>query len=190
MSELKRRPPRRRREGITDYRARYRMVKSTRPRLVVRRTNRHVIVQLVQSRAGGDLTVFTVNSASLRKFGWKAGLKNTPAAYLTGYLAGLIAKSKGFSEAIADIGMRTPSKGARVFAVVKGAIDAGLSIPASEEVFPDDSRVRGEVIAEHVESLGAEAAKRFSASDLETLRNLPEHFEEVLDRIRGSVRAG
>jgi large subunit ribosomal protein L18 len=80
--------------------------------------------------------------------------------------------------------MRTPSKGARVFAAIKGAIDAGLRIPASEEIFPDEARIRGEVIAEYVRSLGEEAKERFSASDVELLKDLPSHFEEVLERIR------
>ncbi|MCS7094721.1 MAG: 50S ribosomal protein L18 [Thaumarchaeota archaeon] len=186
MSELKRFPPRRRRLGMTDYRRRYRMIKSRKPRLVVRRTNRHFIVQLVEPKVGGDKTVLTVNSKALKRYGWRAGLKNTPAAYLTGYLAGALARSKGYSEAVADIGMRTPSKGARVFAAVKGAIDAGLSIPMSEDVLPDESRTRGEVLSEHVNSLGDQGASMFSASDLEALRDLPSHFEEVLRRIRSS----
>jgi large subunit ribosomal protein L18 len=184
MAVLKRMPPRRRREGVTDYRARLKLVKSGKPRLVVRRTNRYVIVQLVESKAGGDRTVLTVTSKVLARYGWRAGTKNTPAAYLTGYLAGKLAVAKGYTEAIADIGMRTPSKGARVFAAIKGAIDAGLRIPASEEIFPDEARIRGEVIAEYVRSLGDEARERFSASDVELLKDLPSHFEEVLERIR------
>ncbi|MCS7117340.1 MAG: 50S ribosomal protein L18 [Thaumarchaeota archaeon] len=190
MSELKRFPPRRRRSGTTDYRKRYRMVRSGRPRLVVRRTGTHFIVQLVEPKAGGDRTILTVNSGVLRRYGWKAGLKNTPAAYLTGYLAGALARSKGYSEAIADIGMRTPSKGARVFAVMKGAIDAGLSIPTSEDVLPDESRIRGEVLSEYVSSLGEQGVERFSASDLEVLRDLPSHFEEVLRRIKAELPTG
>jgi large subunit ribosomal protein L18 len=184
MAVLKRIPPRRRREGVTDYRARLKLVKSGKPRLVVRRTNRYVIVQLVESKAGGDRTVLTVTSKALARYGWRAGTKNTPSAYLTGYLAGRLAVAKGYTEAIADIGMRTPSKGARVFAAIKGAIDAGLRIPASEEIFPDEARIRGEVIAEYVRSLGDEARERFSASDVELLKDLPSHFEEVLERIR------
>jgi large subunit ribosomal protein L18 len=32
--------------------------------------------------------------------------------------------------------------------------------------------------------LGEEARERFSASDVELLKDLPSHFEEVLERIR------
>ena len=53
MAVLKRMPHRRRREGVTDYRKRLKLVKSGKLRLVVRRTNRYVIVQLVESKAGG-----------------------------------------------------------------------------------------------------------------------------------------
>ncbi len=185
MAVLKRIPPGRRREGITDYRARLKLIKSGKARLVVRRTNRYVIVQLVEPRSGGDRTVLTVTSRALARYGWRAGTKNTPAAYLTGYLAGKLAVERGYTEAIADIGMRTPSKGARVFAAIKGAIDAGLRVPASEEIFPDEERIRGEVIADYLRSLGDEAGERFSASDPELLKDLPSHFEEVLERIRG-----
>ena len=40
-------PFRRRREGKTDYYQRTRLVVSDVPRMVVRKTNRHIIVQLV-----------------------------------------------------------------------------------------------------------------------------------------------
>jgi large subunit ribosomal protein L18 len=65
---------------------------------------------------------------------------------LTGYLAGLRAKSRGVSGAILDIGLNPPVKGSRIYAALKGAVDAGLEVPHSPDILPDDSRVSGEHI--------------------------------------------
>jgi len=62
---LKRMKPRRRRQGKTDYRKRLKLVKSGIERLVVRRTNRRIIVQLVRSKHGGDETLAAVSSDML-----------------------------------------------------------------------------------------------------------------------------
>ena len=194
MSMLKRMPPRRRRQGLTDYRKRYKLVKSGLPRLVVRKTNRYIIVQVVKSREGGDETLLTVTSKKLSEFGWKAGFKNLPAAYLTGLLAGVLAGKKGVEKAIADIGLHSPVAGSRVFAAVKGFRDAGVEIPASEEVFPDEERLRGEHIKKYYEMLrgGGEAVEttQFSRVPGEIYMNLDKHFEEVRERILREADGG
>jgi large subunit ribosomal protein L18 len=73
------------------------------PRLVVRKTNNQIIVQVIRSRLGGDETILTITSRKLRDYGWRASLKNTPAAYLTGLLAW--APSKG-QDREGDLGYR------------------------------------------------------------------------------------
>ena len=47
---------------------------------------------------------------------------------------------------IIDFGLQTPVKGSRIFAVVKGAIDAGLKIKSSDEVMPSQERISGKHI--------------------------------------------
>ncbi|EDY35873.1 hypothetical protein ABOONEI_1072, partial [Aciduliprofundum boonei T469] len=86
----------------------------------------------------------------LKKYGWKGSFKNTPAAYLTGYLAGKLALKKGIEEAVLDIGLQSPVKGSRVFAALKGMVDAGLYVPHSEEVYPSEDRIKGEHISEEI----------------------------------------
>ena len=54
MTYYLRAPPKRRRKGLTDYRKRLKLVKSGLPRFVVRKTNRYIIVQITESKAGGD----------------------------------------------------------------------------------------------------------------------------------------
>ena len=134
---------RRRREGRTNYYRRRRLLLSRKPRLVIRKTNTKVIVQLVSAKVVGDITHASAISSELAAHGWDAGKNNTPAAYLTGFLAGLRAKSRGVTEAILDIGLNPPTKGSKIYAALKGVIDAGLSIPHDPEILPDDERLLG-----------------------------------------------
>lgn len=183
-------PKRRRREGKTNYYKRYIMVLSRRLRLVVRRTLKYVIAQLVAFSPEGDKTLVAAHSRELiKRYGWKASGDNTPAAYLTGYLLGLRAIKAGYKEAIADIGLHRPTRGARVFAVVKGAIDAGMKIPVGEEVIPDDDRIKGVHIASYADFLERNDPERYQRMFSGYLsvglrpQDLPEHFEEVKGRI-------
>ncbi len=183
-------PRRRRREGKTNYHVRYKMIRTKRIRVVVRKTNKYIIVQFVYPTPIGDYTLAAAHSRELVKyFGWKAGTKNTPAAYLTGLLAGLRAKKLGIEEAIPDIGLHRPTRGAKVFAAIKGVIDAGIKVPCSEEVIPSEDRIRGETIAKYAEMLAEQDPEKFRRQFSLLLRNgfdpreLPKHFEEVKNRI-------
>jgi len=93
----------------------------------------------------------------LKKLGWTGSTGNLPAAYLTGYLAGKRAAAKGVTTAVLDLGRQHPTKGGRLFAVLKGLLDAGLQIPHDEGVLPDPERVQGA-------HLGGDAAERFRAT--------------------------
>ena len=184
MSLLKRMPPKRRRLGLTDYRKRLKLVKSGLPRLVVRKTNKHIIVQVIKPKFGGDETILTVTSKKLREFGWKASLKNTPAAYLTGLLAGLLIKSK-IDKAVLDIGLHRPSKESKVFAAALGFKDSGIEISVGEEIPPEEDRIKGAHISSYYRSLKESGAEtiQFSRSDESVYANLEAHFEEVKNRI-------
>ena len=52
---------RRRREGRTNYHARTKMVVATRPRMVVRKTNRHIICQIITAHMEDARTHEAVN---------------------------------------------------------------------------------------------------------------------------------
>ncbi len=140
---------RRRREGRTNYHARTRLVVATKPRMVVRKTNRHIICQIITAHMDGDRTHVAVNSSELRKLGYEGSLNNTPAAYLTGMLLAVRALKAGQEGAILDIGLHRASRGARVFAALKGAVEAGFDIPHNEDILPTDERCKGEHIAEY-----------------------------------------
>lgn len=139
---------RRKRKKKTDYKKRLGLLKSGLPRLVVRKSNKHVIVQLVKYESEGDKVTASAHSKDLKKFGWKYSTSNLPAAYLTGLLCGKRALNKT-KDAILDLGKQSLTKGSGIYAALKGAIDAGMNIPADESVFPPEARVSGEHIAAH-----------------------------------------
>ncbi len=101
---------RRRREGRTDYYQRTKLVVADAPRMVVRRTNRHIIVQMVIAEMEGDKTLVSANSAELEKYGYTGATANTPAAYLTGLLFAAKAKKAGQDRAILDIGLNRATR--------------------------------------------------------------------------------
>src|SRR6266705_1471515 len=76
-------PYRRRREGKTDYKLRRALVKSGKPRAVVRLTNKYVTVQITDATITGDIVRASASSRELPKLGWKGGLGNLPSAGLT-----------------------------------------------------------------------------------------------------------
>lgn len=141
---------RRRREGSTNYQKRLSLLKSGKVRLVVRRSNKHITCQLVQYNRTGDKVLASATSKSLEKLGWKHSGKNLPAAYLTGYAVGVAAKKAKVSEAILDHGLYDKTQGSRIYAALKGAIDAGLTVPHGEGLFPSEDRISGAHINEKV----------------------------------------
>ncbi len=187
---LLRMKPRRRREGRTDYRKRLALVKSGLERLVVRKTNRRIIAQLVKSKAGGDVTIINVSSDMLSSYGWKASYKSTPAAYLTGFLLGRKALEKGFKKAILDIGVQRSVKGSRLYAVVKGALDAGLEVPVSTEMLPDEDRILGKHITNYYRLVKqSQTGYQFSKMDGDVVQNLESHVfavREIISRGGGN----
>ncbi len=130
---------RRRLEAKTDYHARVSLLKSAKPRLVIRKTNRHIIAQFVESKLAQDKVIFGVNSKELLQKGWpkeNAGsLKSRAAAYLTGFMLGKKASGK-IKEAIFDLGLHRNVKKSRIYSALKGVIDAGIKVPCSEESLP------------------------------------------------------
>ncbi|MFB6311209.1 MAG: 50S ribosomal protein L18 [Salinirussus sp.] len=171
-------PMRRRREARTDYHQRLRLLKSGKPRLVARTSNKHVRAQLITPGPEGDRTLAAARSDDLAEFGWAAPTSNLPAAYLTGALAGRRAIAADVTEAVLDIGLHSPTPGGKVFAVQEGAIDAGLDVPHNDAVLADWSRTRGEHIADYAEQLDEPLySGDFDATEL------PEHFDDVREAI-------
>ncbi|UCE91245.1 MAG: 50S ribosomal protein L18 [Methanobacteriota archaeon] len=145
-------PFRRRREGRTDYRRRLALVKSEKARAVVRSSNKHTRIQLVEYADGGDKVLASAVSTELAKLGWTHSGKSTPGAYLTGYLAGKRALEKGVDNAVLDMGLKDPVKGCVLFAAMKGLLDAGVDVPHDGAVLPSDDRIKGRHMREGTEA--------------------------------------
>jgi len=132
-------------------------------RLVVRITNKDVIAQIIYSKIDGDIVVESAYAHELPGFGLKVGLTNYAACYATGLLlARRVLKKFKLDEAYVgqeeadgevynveeneegprpfraylDIGLARATTGARIFGVLKGAVDGGLDVPHNEKRFP------------------------------------------------------
>ncbi len=177
---------RRRREHKTRYKKRLALLKSRKPRFVVRKTNRGIIVQVILFHPQGDRTVVMKVGKHLKALGWPAK-RNTPTAYLLGYMAGKEALKKGISEVVLDIGLHSPTKGSLVFAALKGAIDAGLSAKLGMDL--DEKRIKGEHIAEYAKLLKEKGLyeKVLSGYSKEGFKpeELPKLFESVKAKLEG-----
>ena len=185
-------PFRRRREGKTNYRTRRALVLSRVPRLVVRLTLKHALVQIIVAEAKGDKVIVSAHSRELvKKYGWLSNCGNVPSAYLTGLLCGYKAMKKGIDNAFLDVGLHIPSKGTRVFAALKGVLDAGIEVPAGEDIIPDENTINGSQIANYAVQLSSDPeiyTKKFSKILTKGIHpeNLPEHFSVIKQKITSS----
>ena len=134
-------------------------------RLVVRVTNKDVIAQIVKSTLTGDRVLQAAYSHELKSYGIEFGLTNYAACYCTGLLlarrtlthlqlhkayAGAKevtgayynpeseprAEERRPFKAILDAGLARTTTGARMFGVLKGAVDGGMNVPHGIKRFP------------------------------------------------------
>ena len=152
---------RRRREGKTNFAKRLALIKSGKPRMVVRRTNKNILVQFITFDPKGDRTMLTVSGTHLAKLYKWPSKRNVWTAYLTGLMAGHLAHKKGVSDFVFDMGMYVPSKGSLLFAALKGASDAGLKTPFDKEKIPEQK-----------------------------ISNPPETVKAIFNEIRNKINAG
>jgi len=131
-------------------------------RLVVRFTNKDIVAQIACSKIEGDHVLAAAYSHELKRYGVEVGLTNYAAGYCTGLLLArrLLTKLKLADiyqgqvdingqeynveekaggprpfRANLDIGLARTTTGARIFSVLKGAVDGGISIPHSVRRF-------------------------------------------------------
>lgn len=181
---------RRKREGKTDYRKRLKLLLSKKIRLAVRISLKNITIQFIEYDEKGDKILVGSSSKELEKsFGWKSSRNNLPASYLTGYLAGKKASKKDIKDAILDMGLMNSVKGCKVYAAVKGVIDAGIHINCSTEVLPDEKSINGGNIAEYAKKIGNEDKQKyermFSSYIKRNIRpeDITQYFEETKKKI-------
>jgi large subunit ribosomal protein L18 len=179
---------RRKREGKTHYKKRLKILLSNKFRLVLRKSLNSIKASIVQYDAKGDRILFTVDSKTLGKFGWKGNTGNLPSAYLTGMIAGKKAVKEGVKEAILDIGLNNSTKGSRLYAALAGAIDAGMKIPSSMEVLPSIERISGDHISKYAKSIKNDKS-RYEKQFYDYIKkginpeDIVKHFNEIKEKI-------
>lgn len=180
---------RRKREGKTNYRKRLKLLLSNKPRLVIRKSNRNISLQLVDYSADGDVVLCSAHSNQLKKYGWKTSRNNIPTAYLTGMLLGRKAVQKKIKEAIADIGLYASTKGSKLYAAMKGAVDAGLYLPHDEEILPSPERLAGSHITAYAKQLRKEPEKfdkQFADYKKQAIE--PDKFQDYFEKVKEKIR--
>jgi large subunit ribosomal protein L18 len=178
---------RRKREGTTNYRKRLKILSSNKPRLVIRKSLKNIQAAIVEYDQKGDVVKISSHSSNLRKFGWSYSAGNLPAAYLVGFLLGKRA-SANFGVVVLDIGLNKSVRGSKVYAVLAGALDAGLKIPYDKGILPTKERLVGKHIMDYGESLKKDETsfkRQFGSylKDSNEPSGIVKKFEEVKNNI-------
>jgi large subunit ribosomal protein L18 len=156
--------------------------------VTVKVSDQNVAAQVLKPALTGDVVIASAHSRELEKLGWKGGLNNLPACYLTGVIVAKKALEKGVKNAVLYIGKDHFTS--RVGACMKGIVDGGVSMPVSEESLPDQERITGQHIADYAGALKEnqeEYHSRFSAILKNGLspEHYPSHFEEIKSKLSG-----
>lgn len=199
-------------------------------RLVTRFTNTDIITQVTYATIEGDKVVCAAYASELPRYGIKVGLTNYSAAYAVGLLLARRLNNKyGLDETyvgvekpdgedyfveqegeraaffcVLDTGLARTSTGARIFGVLKGAVDGGLDIPHSNKRFPGiDSesgeynagahrdRIMGKHVSTYMQSLMDDDEdaykKQFSGYIKEGI--MPDMIEDMYTKAHAAIRA-
>lgn len=197
-------------------------------RVVVRITNKRVICQVVRAYLDGDRTVAYADSTELKKYGITFGLTNYSACYATGLLLARRMLQKfdlaeqyppketdgefnmvehnesGLRTFVCylDIGLRRSTKGARIFAAMKGCSDGGLKIPHSPKNFFGynngelnseelRNRIFGKSVSDFMIHLRENDPTKFKKqfSEYIKLNISPENLEEIYEKAFNEIKS-
>jgi large subunit ribosomal protein L18 len=186
-------PQRRRKEGKTNYHKRKKLLISKKNRLVIRASNNNVNVQFVKSKLGGDIILASALSKELvKKFDWQLSTGNLPAAYLTGYMAGIKAKKNKINNLILDLGIANHFH--RQLAAFKGVLDAGLDVPHRESFFPEsfEKRIDGSHIQDYAKLLAEKDEEKYKLRFSNYLKKIDplkitKIFNDTLNKIKNTA---
>lgn len=182
---------RRKREGRTNYKKRLALLKCRGLRVAVRRSLKNIMLQLIQYGSEGDKVLVTADSKELKRFGWRITGGNLPAAYLTGLLLAKKALQSGYKEGIVDIGLHRSTKGARIYAAVKGMLDGGFKVPCSEDILPSEERYTGKHIEQYSKLVAADKQryqKLYAQYIKENVK--PEEISKLFNKAKEQITKG
>ncbi len=183
-------PFRRRREGKTNYHRRLKIIKSGKLRLVIDCSKKHCTVQVVKTQIEGDKILVHANSQHLvKRFEWNFNTGNIPAAYLTGYYCGLLAKNEEIEEAILDVGLLVHND--RVKSAFKGFLESGIYVEHNEKWFSNalEQRIRGEHIQDYANLLYEEDSDKYKKQFSGVLKKQadPKEFVEIFNKTKEKI---
>lgn len=204
---------RRRREGKTDYARRRKLVSQNmtkynvpKYRLVVRKTNRYIITQIVYSKLIGDQVLASAYSNELKRYGVVAGYNNYASSYATGLLLarrllkqlGLDAQYEGVKvangdyfvvnwdktrrpfQAFLDVGLARTTTGANIFGALKGAVDGGLYVPHSAKRFPGFEKGEYDPSGHRARIYGIHVANYMKSLESEDSKKFQAQFSQYI----------
>lgn len=199
-------------------------------RLVVRFSNRDITTQVTSATLVGDKVVCSAYAHELKSYGLNVGLTNYSAAYCVGLLCarrclakfGLDKVYDGFKDvtgeditvdpigngarpftAALDTGLKRTSTGSKVFAVLKGALDAGINVPHNEKRFVgydrrdkkyDPEKMKTYIFGGHVSDFMEKLAEEPDLFRLQFSQYIKNHvasddLEELYAKVHGAIRA-
>jgi len=201
-------------------------------RLCVRFSNRDICCQIISAKIIGDDVMCAAYAHELQKYGLPGpiGLTNYAGSYATGLLIarrtltklGLNGAYKGAEEtngesyiveenddgprpfkALLDIGLKRATTGAKIFGVLKGAVDGGLYTPHNEKRFPgydaeskeynaEDHlhRIMGTHVSEYMALLQEEDPTKYEAQFSQWIKAGvdSEGVEDMYKKIHANIR--
>ncbi len=175
-------PLRRKGEGRTNYRKRFSLLKSGKPRIYFKIGSKDAVAQVILYDEKGDKVILSARASDLRKQGWFFTNPNIPTCYLFGYYFAKLCEKNKIKQGIFDTGVVRPKHGGKHFAFAKGVVDGGLNMPVDEVAFPAEQRIKGEHIANYTAGLKekGELSKRFSVF-VEKAHN-PQEIKDMFDK--------
>ena len=177
---------RRRREAKTDYNKRLSIIKGNLDKIVIRKTNRRIIGEVIRYGEGGDQVIAYVDSGLLAsKYNWPSR-SNRATAYLTGLMLAKTVKEKKLdknTEYVLDIGLSSPVKNSIPFVFAKGCIDGGLKLRSGIEIKEEIYNYSNTEYAKKVMQEGKSKEFGKFVKDGVKVEELGKRFEEMKKKI-------
>ena len=175
------------RNGRTNYRKRSALLLSRRRFITITVSDENVQAQIAYPMAHGDVTIASSHSRELTKFGWNGSLNSLPACYLTGLLLGKKSLRTNIDEAVLYTG-RNPFT-SRVAACLKGIIDSGVKVPASDSSFPPEDRLVGNHISEYARILQNQNQDHYTSHFSRLIANDfdPTQYSNYVHKVKDAI---
>tara|TARA_B100000315_G_C14581547_1_gene590747 strand:+ start:2478 stop:3095 length:618 start_codon:yes stop_codon:yes gene_type:complete len=179
---------RRRREHKTSYDKRKIVLQSKLPFLSIYISNKHILLQILQPKLKGDLTIYSVHSNELKKFGWKGANKNIPAAYLLGLLSGYNLIKLKVNKLIFNSNVNGFTMDTRSAAVLKGIKDSEMNILTGDISLSDDR-----INAKHISSYAAYLLENDKSLYTKQFANVvknglkPEQYHDHFTKVKDNI---